>query len=160
MEYLEIHDYSPELKEKLPETYEILKASVIRVHPHVKKITLHGSRGPAGKFRSGSDLDLCLVTDIDTRLVPEQQLDTLLLRVLMTTLKNSECPVELDVAVVFDHVGCGLRCFSEEDYQNLKCRNEFDGCMGVYILQETWKGILPPITSVQKMYPYMNIWRK
>jgi hypothetical protein len=160
MEYLEIREFTPELKKKLPETYGILESSVIRINPHVKKITLHGSRGSAGKFRANSDLDLCLVTDIDIRLIPEEHLDTLLRRVLLTTLKNSQCPVELDVAAVFDQVGCGLRCFYIEKYKKLKCRNDSDGCMGVYKLQQGWKGILPPITKVEKMYPYSTIWQR
>ena len=160
MDYTEIHDFKPELKEKLPETYEILKAAKIKVNPRVKKITLHGSRGPAGKFRINSDLDLCLVTDIDLQLIPEQHWDILLRRVLQITLKGSECPVELDAAVIFDHIGCGLRCFAVGEYDQLKCRSESEGCMGVYKLNQGWKGFLPPITKVGKMYPYMTIWEK
>ena len=160
MKSIEIHEFSLELKDKLPETYEILKASGIHVNPHVKKITLHGSRGPASTFCADSDIDLCLVTDIDTRLIPEEHLDTLLLRVLLTTLKNWHGPIQLDAAAIFDHVGCGLSCFSVGKYENLKCRNEADGCMGVYKLQEGWKGILPPITRVEKIYPYLTIWQR
>ena len=99
MKSIEIHEFSLELKDKLPETYEILKASGIHVNPHVKKITLHGSRGPASTFCADSDIDLCLVTDIDTRLIPEEHLDTLLLRVLLTTLKNWHGPIQLDAAM-------------------------------------------------------------
>jgi hypothetical protein len=160
MNSIEIKEFSLELKEKLPETYEILKSSGFHVNPHVKKITLHGSRGPAGKFRPDSDIDLCLVTDIDIRLVPEEQLDALLTRVLLTTKQTSKFPVKLDVAVVFDHIACGLHCFSVDKYANLKCRHEADGCMGVYKLDEVWKGIVPPITKVEKMYPYLTIWPK
>jgi hypothetical protein len=160
MNSIEIKEFSPELKEKLPETYKILKASGIHINPHVKKITLHGSRGPAGNFRANSDIDLCLVTDIDIRLVPEEHLDALLMRVLLTTRQTLKFPVKPDVAVIFDHLGCGLYCFSVEKYKNLKCRNDADGCMGVFKLDETWKGILPPITKVEKMYPYLTIWPK
>jgi predicted nucleotidyltransferase len=160
MSRMEIHEYKPELKEKLPETYDILKASKIAVNPRVKKITLHGSRGLKGKFRINSDLDLCLVTDIDIQLIPEQHWDILLRRVLKTTLDNSKCPVELDVSVVFDHMGCGLRCFSVEKYEDLKCHLDASGCMGVYKLQEGFKGFMPPITRVEKMYPYITIWER
>jgi predicted nucleotidyltransferase len=160
MDYTEIHDFNPELKEKLPLIYKILKASKIRVNPRVKKITVHGSRGPAGKFRINSDLDLCLITDIDLQLIPEQHWDILLRRVLLTTQKGSQCPVELDLAVIFDHMGCGLRCFTINEYENLKCRTEQDGCMGVYKLNQGWKGFLPPINKVEKMYPYLTIWER
>jgi len=160
MDYLEIHEFDPKLKKKLPETFKILNSSSVRISPHVKKITLHGSRGPAGKFRPDSDLDLCLVTDIDIRLVPEHLLDALLLRILLTTQQNSQCPVKLDVAAIFDHVGCGLRCFYVDKYKKLKCRNESDGCMGVYKLQEDGKGVLLPITRVEKIYPYLTIWQR
>jgi hypothetical protein len=157
---MEIHDFMPELKEKLPETWAMLKASRITINPRVQKVTLHGSRGPRGKFRVNSDLDLCLITDINIQLIPEQHWDILLRRVLMTTLNNTQCPVELDVAVVFDHIGCGLHCFSVDKFENLKCRSEQAGCMGVYKLQQGWKGILPPITKVEKMFPFMTIWEK
>jgi predicted nucleotidyltransferase len=160
MDYSEIREYKPELKDKLPETYAILKASRIKVNPRVKKITLHGSRGLSGKYITNSDLDLCLITDIDIRLIPEEHWDILLRRVLQTTLKNSVCSVELDIAVIFDHNGCGLRCFSVPEYKDLQCRFETEGCMGVYKLQKGWKGILPPITRVAKMYPYITVWEK
>jgi len=68
--------------------------------------------------------------------------------------------VELDAAVIFDHIGCGLRCFAVGEYDKLKCRSESEGCMGVYKLNQGWKGFLPPITKVGKMYPYMTIWEK
>ena len=157
---MEIHDYKPELKEKLPETFEILKASKITVSPRVKKITLHGSRGPRGKVRINSDLDLCLVTDIDIQLIPEKHWDILLRRVLKTTLDNSHCPVTLDVAAVFDHMGCSLRCLGVENYKDVKCHMDAAGCMGVYKLQQGFKGLMPPINQVEKMYPYLTIWER
>lgn len=160
MDYLTIRDFKPELKEKLPETWEILKASAIRVNPRVKKVTLHGSRGPRGKFRVNSDLDICIVTDIDIQLLPEQHWDVILRRVLKMTLDNSKCPVTLDVAAVFDHMGCSLRCLGVEKYEDLKCPLDTPGCMGVYKLQQGFKGFMPPITQIEKMFPYMTIWER
>ena len=160
MSSMEIHNFKPGLKEKLPETFEILTASKITISPRVKKITLHGSRGIKGKFRVNSDLDLCLVTDIDIQLIPEKHWDILLRRVLKTTLDNSKCPVTMDIAVVFDHMGCGLHCLSVEKYEDLKCHQDAEGCMGVYKLQQGFKGFMPPITRVEKMYPYITIWER
>ena len=160
MDYSNIKSFKPELKDRLPETWEILRASKLKISPRVKKITLHGSRGPRGKFRVNSDLDLCLVTDIDIQLIPEKHWDTLLRRVLQTTLEGSQCPVRLDVAAIYDHLGCGLRCFRTEKYEDLKCRLEAEGCAGVYKLQEGFKGFMPPITKIEKMYPFMIIWER
>ncbi len=160
LNYREIRDFKPELKDKLPETYRLLAATKIKVHPRVKKITLHGSRGPAGKYRDDSDMDLCLVTDIDIQLLPEEQCNLLLRKVLQTTLESSKCPVELDLAAVFDHVGCGLRCFTVSDYAKLNCRSEQAGCMGLFKIQKGFNGFIPPITEVRAMYPYLTIWEK
>jgi hypothetical protein len=45
---VEIKNYKPELEKELPETFELLKSSKLVVHPKVRKITLHGSRGLSG----------------------------------------------------------------------------------------------------------------
>jgi predicted nucleotidyltransferase len=160
MNSIEINNYKPELKEKLPETYRLLTAAHLKVHPRVKKITLHGSRGPAGKYRDDSDIDLCLVTDIDIQVLPIEECGALLRKVLQTTLESSKCPVELDLAAVYDNVGCGLRCLAVNDYKQLKCRTEQAGCLGIYKIQKGFDGFVPPIIEVRKMYPYMTIWQR
>jgi hypothetical protein len=135
-----------------------LEASKIIVHPDVKKITLHGSRGPSGRYRDDSDIDLCLITYIDTQSLHEGQSGYILREVLQTTLEGSQCPVELDLAAVFDRMRCGLSCFNISDYEKLKCQSERDGCVGIYKIQKGFNGFVPPITTVSKMYPYITIW--
>jgi hypothetical protein len=75
-------------------------------------------------------------------------------------MESSKCPVELDLAAVFDHIGCGLRCFTVSDYEKLNCRREQDGCMGIYKIQKGFEGIVPPTTKVSKMFPYLTIWER
>jgi hypothetical protein len=151
---------SEELKETLPETYRLLKAAKLKFHPRVKKVTLHGSRGPAGGYRDNSDLDLCLVTDIDTRILPVSQCGAILRAVLETTLESATGPVELDLAAIFDNLGCGLRCLSVTNYDALKCPEDHEGCMGVYKIQKGYNGFVPPIIQVKKMFPYLPVWQR
>ncbi len=46
------------IKERLPNTYEILINSGLMIHPYVYKVVLTGSRGLAGSYRGDSDIDL------------------------------------------------------------------------------------------------------
>jgi len=160
MSGIEILEFNLELKARLPDTYRLLKAAKLRVHPRVKKITLHGSRGLSGKPRVDSDLDLCLVTDIDVRILPEAQSGLLLRKVLLTTLETARCKVELDLAAAFDHMGCGLHCLNAAEFEKIKCRTRQDGCMGIYKIQKGFNGFIPPITKVEKMFPFMAIWQR
>jgi len=48
----------------LPEIHRILTSANFWIHPNVALVTLHGSRGPAGGYRGDSDIDLCLIIDI------------------------------------------------------------------------------------------------
>ena len=160
MDSIGIHSLKSILKETLPETYRLLKMANLTVHPNVRKITLHGSRGPAGGYREDSDIDLCLVTDVDTQSMDEGQSGYILREVLQTTLKGSQCSVELDLAAVFDSMRCGLSCFNISDYDKLKCKRERNGCIGIFKIQKGFKGFVPPITTVSKMYPYITIWQR
>ena len=158
MKTLLINDYMPGLANALPETYRLLASSRIVVHPSVRKITLHGSRGPAGGYRDDSDIDLCLVTDIRCTVTGDKNAGLLLKEVLLTTLDNSECPVELDLAAVFDSKNCGLTCFDINDYPQLKCSKSETGCIGIYKIQKGFTGFVPPVFSAREMYPLFTIW--
>ena len=159
-EIIEIYDYEQGLKDTLPETYHILESASLKVHPNVRKITLHGSRGPAGGYRDDSDIDLCLVTDFVNTSFSEDELDRLLKDVLQATLDNSRCPVELDLAAAFDRNGCGLACYDVNSYDELRCKKEAMGCIGLYKIQKGFDGFVPPITKVSEMYPLITIWNR
>ena len=51
------------VKIQLPETWRLLREGGLMLHPSVKRVVVHGSRGPAGGFRKDSDLDLSLIVD-------------------------------------------------------------------------------------------------
>ena len=157
---LEISDFKRELKDTLPETYRLLKEANLKVHPNVRRITLHGSRGPAGGNRDDSDIDLSLITDIDNTKLPEEELGHLLKSVLLTTLENNHCPVGLDLVVAFDRNGCGLSCFDVSNHDELRCEKEAKGCMGLYKIEKGFNGFVPPIVQVSGMYPFITIWNR
>ncbi len=157
---LEIPNFEQEFKDTLPETYRLLKAASLKVHPNVRRITLHGSRGPAGGYRADSDIDLCLITDVDNTTFTEDKLDRLLKDVLLTTLENSRCPVELDLAAVYDRNNCGLLCFDVSSYDELRCEKEATGCLGIYKIQKGFDGFVPPLSQVSKIYPFLTIWNR
>ncbi len=157
---LEITDFPHELRDTLPETYRLLKEAHLIVHSDVRRIFLHGSRGPAGGYRDDSDIDLCFLTGIDTASLPEDELSRRMRAVLMTTLENSHCPVELDLAIAYDRNDCGLSCFDVASYEELRCEKESQGCMGLYKIQKGYDGFVPPITLVSKIFPFLMIWNK
>ncbi len=126
----------------------------------MRKITVHGSRGPAGGHHAGSDIDLSLVTDIRYTGIEDDETGRLLNEVLMTTLDNSECPVELDLAAIFDRKNCKLTCFDVDDYRQLLCPEAEPGCMGIYKIQKGFQGFVPPVFEVQKMYPLLTLWKR
>ena len=150
----------PGLANTFPETYRLLASSRIAVHSSVRKITLHGSRGPAGGYRDDSDIDLCLVTDIVCTKTGDENTGSLLQEVLRITLDNSECPVELDLAAVFDRKKCGLSCFDVSNFSQLKCPKSATGCIGIYKIQKGFTGFVPPIVSPKEMYPLLTIWER
>lgn len=157
---IEIEDFIPGLKSTLPETYRLLASSRILVHPAVRKITVHGSRGPDGGYHYSSDIDLCLVTDIIEARPEDEKTGELLKEVLQTSLDNSECPVELDLAAVFDIKCCGLTCFDIDNVRQLECPEATTGCMGLFKIQKGFNGYVPPITNVRDMYPLTTIWER
>ena len=118
---LKITEYLPELRQVLPKTWRLLKAADLTVHPRVKSIVLEGSRGINGKPRPDSDIDLSLVTDLDSTALPREELGKLLEEVLKATQDNSRCTVELDLAAIYDDKSCGLNCYRVKSYEDLHC---------------------------------------
>jgi predicted nucleotidyltransferase len=58
-----VTELSANLRQRLPETYPILAASNLSVHPVVRRVVLSGSRGLRGGYRPDSDIDLSLLVD-------------------------------------------------------------------------------------------------
>ena len=160
MKTLVIDDLIPCLESSLPETYRLLRASRIAVHPSVRKITLHGSRGPAGGFRPDSDIDLGIVTNVVTTEPEDEMAGSILAEVLKTCLENSEFPVEADLAAIYDRKECGLRCYDANDYPQLICPKEETGCIGIYKIQKGFSGFVPPISEVKEAYPLITLWER
>lgn len=158
---IKITEFERELAEVLPETYTLLKAANLTVHPAVTRITLEGSRGLAGRFRPDSDIDLTLI--VDTRSLPEsiRERGDFLRGVLLTTLKSWRGCVEADLAAVFDIHGCGLVCLEKTYYEVGACDcGGVDG-FGLYKIQRGFNGFVhgQGIIQIKRMYPILTIWR-
>ena len=156
---IRIHQFESALSSLLPETYALLASSNLVVHPRVSRITLHGSRGPAGGYRPNSDIDLSLIVSTDE---PREiaSLRGLLQRVLETTLGNWRGPTELDLAAVFDTMDCGLRCFDLATQDDRLCAIGGGDCFGVYKTQKGFHGFVSgAAVQVERIHPCLTIWR-
>ena len=155
----EIHEFEEQFVVSLPETAELLRFAFLTVHPSVTRITLHGSRGPAGGHRSDSDVDLCLIVD-PGGILECSSLDALLRDVLITTLNHWRGTVEADLAAVFDTQGCGLRCFERTAYDKELCSEGGVDCFGLYKIQKGFNGFVEGAgLDVRQMYPCLTVWR-
>jgi predicted nucleotidyltransferase len=144
----------------LPETWALLRSSNLTIHPRVFRITLHGSRGLAGGFRPDSDIDLCLLVDTGG-LSDRSGLAALLEDVLYTTLTNWQAPIEADLAAVYDRLGCELKCFERESFDEELCPSEGIDCIGLYKVQKGFNGFVENRDiRVQQMYPLVQVWEK
>lgn len=154
-----VTQFEPGLADQLPETHALLSDAGLCLHDAVDSVTLHGSRGPQGGARPDSDLDLCLnVNGRDLAAVASQ--DTLLRSILETTLKHWTSAVEVDLAAVFDKSNCGLRCFSESQFNPDLCQTTVD-CMGLFKIQKGFDGFVTgPAVDCSKMYPLTRIWSR
>lgn len=104
--------FEPQLAALCPDTARLLQNAAFTVHPRVTAITLHGSRGLAGGYRSDSDVDMCLIVET-TGVTERSELAVLLRVVLDTTLAHWRGAVEADLAAAYDRQGCGLSCFEQ-----------------------------------------------
>lgn len=151
-------DFRPQLAVRLPETYALLRASNLTVHTHVSSVILHGSRGLAAKYRSDSDIDLSLIVDLPA---DGARHINLLASVYQTTRESWKSSVELDLAVVFDKRGCGLKCFDENTWNAELCHIGGTDCFGLYKLGKGFDGLVTQSgVQVERMYPCLKIWER
>ena len=153
-------EFSSQLKELLPATYELLVSSNLVIHESVNSIILHGSRGIKGAARPVSDVDLSLV--IDTATVSAQpDITAFLHEVSEVTISQWSSQVELDLALVFDTQNCGLKCFHNRVWDEKACLSGGVGCFGLYKNQKGFNGIVTNAgVEVKLMYPCLEIWRQ
>ena len=154
-----IRSFHPQVQARLPETHRLLMAGGLALHEAVARVTLHGSRGLSGSPRTDSDIDLALVVD-DARLQSAAAPEALLRDVLETTLAAWAGPVELDLAAIFDHKGCGLGCLATEPFDFAPCLATV-GCLGVFKLQRGFTGMVDPArVDCRQMQPQLTIWER
>ncbi len=152
-------NFCRDLNVRLPETCSLLGSANLVLHPRVSTVTLHGSRGLGGRPRPDSDIDLSLIIDT-TGVTNPERLDALLRSVLETTLSHWQSQVELDLAAVFDIVGCGLTCFEREEYDTRLCPGAGVDCFGAYKIQKGFTGFVPKMgVRVERMYPCVVVWK-
>lgn len=153
-------NFSPALAQQLPDTYTLLQAAHLVVHPAVSRIVLHGSRGLAGGAHPDSDIDLSLIVDLPPGL-GAAELEPLLRAVLETTLQAWQAKVEPDLAVIFDTRACGLRCFAWINWQDEPCSIGGRDCFGLYKTQKGFNGLVTKVgIEVRRMIPCLEIWRR
>ncbi len=156
-----IERFEPAFTDSLPGTYSLLASGGLAAHPMVTRIVLHGSRGPAGNYRSDSDIDLSLLVEADNPLVLSQELAGRFQEVIESTLYKWNNPVELDLAVIFPIRPCGLRCFHATTHHPDLCPEGGLDCFGLYKIQKGFQGFVQNAgIQVSRMYPCITIWKK
>jgi len=149
-----------EVKELLPETYEILQFSKFSVHPYVYKVVLTGSRGLTGRYREDSDMDISLLVE-KSKLLIEEDKEKVLNDILYTTILAWESPVELDTVAIFDINNCSLNCFDSKSFWTKTCDENGIDCLGLYKTQKGFKGYVPKIgIDIQRIYPIITVWER
>ena len=155
-----VMDFEPLLKSSLPETYELLRASNLTLHPAVSRAFLHGSRGLAGGYRPDSDIDLSLLVDLPAG-ITAPELPVLMRRVLELTLNNWQGSIEADLAAAFDIRNCKLKCFDRASWDEQLCRFGGIDCFGLYKIQKGFNGFVTNAgVQVKRMYPCLKIWQR
>jgi hypothetical protein len=154
-----ISQFEPRLTSLLPATLAILESANFTVHPAVSLITLHGSRGLAGGYRTDSDIDLSLI--VDPRPDALFDLQAVLNDVLEVTLGNWRSNIEPDLAAVFDTRKCGLKCFGRTAWDDRFCSVGGVDCFGLYKIQKGFNGFATNAgVQPKRMYPCLRIWRR
>lgn len=154
-----ILNFEPQLAALLPATHAILKTANLTVHSRVSFITLHGSRGLAGGYRTDSDIDLSLTVDMQPDTL--SNLETVLNEVLEVTLGAWQSNIEVDVAAVFDIRRCGLKCFERTVWDEHLCSTGGVDCFGLYKIQKGFNGFVTNAgVQVKRMYPILRIWQR
>ncbi|MFT3890094.1 MAG: nucleotidyltransferase domain-containing protein [Anaerolineales bacterium] len=151
-------EFEPRFAALLPETYELLLFSNLTVHLAVSRIILHGSRGPARKYRPDSDIDLSLV--VEPTLSHSDQ-ERFLEDIFHTTKYSWKGRVELDLAVVFEIQPCGLNCFEQIVWTDQICKLGGMDCFGLYKIGKGFNGLVSNAgIEVKRMYPCIKIWQR
>ena len=150
-------DFDPYFTKALPETYALIRSADLMVHPAVSRITLHGSRGLVGGYRSNSDLDLSLI--VDTPQTPD--MESRLREILELTSSHWQAEIELDLAVIFDFRTCKLACFEQTSWDERFCGLGGTDCFGLYKTQRGFTGLVTNAgIQVKRMYPCLKIWER
>jgi hypothetical protein len=140
-------------KNNLLETEILLKENNLVVHNAISKIILMGSRGLQGGYQPDSDVDLGLI--LHKGYEPNEQLCN---EALELTLSYWIGDIELDTAIVFDKLNCGLLCYQRQDYSSEICSHGKD-CIGLYKIQKGFSGFVPEIgLEVKYIFPMLIIW--
>jgi hypothetical protein len=142
-------------------TARILQAANLTVHDLVMQVTLEGSRGLGNYAHPDSDIDLTLIVDAARLPTHEPERADLLRAVLNTTLDHWRSPVDVDLAAVFDlGTCCGLRCFSQREWNDAIIRGRGVDCFGLYKVQRGFDGYVTSGVVLAKVYPILTIWRR
>ena len=156
---MEITNYESEFVNSCPRTYQLLKRGHLVIHPVVFRITLHGSRGPAGGWYPDSDIDLALHI-WNNHLPSGTDFGDFLRQVLLTTLGSWKGKMELDLAAVFNRSACDMICFNQAEWDESICPSKGLNCLGIFKIQEGYDGFVTgPACQVGPMYPFLTIWR-
>jgi len=157
---IRISEFETQLARLLPATHALLTSSNLTVHPRVSRIILHGSRGPAGKYRPDSDIDLSLIVEPEAGL-SQLELEDLLHDVFEVTKSHWRGSVEVDLAVAFDVRDCGLKCFEHTLWEDGICQQGGMDCFGLYKIGRGFNGLVTNAgVQVKLMYPCLKIWQK
>jgi hypothetical protein len=150
----------PDLKTRLPETYELLQSANLVVHDAVEWIVLSGSRGLKGGSGTGSDLDLSLIVNVHSGM-PAARKETHFRTVISQTLEFWNSPIDLDAAIVFDRTDCGLKCFQLSMFNELSCPFMKTDCFGIYKIQMGYNGFVPEMNiQIRNVFPMLMIWKR
>ena len=153
-------DFEPILISMLPETYTLLRYANLTIHPYISRIILHGSRGPAGGYRLGSDIDLSLIVDAPLQ-TSQPDIEPLLHSVFVTTYNAWQAAVEPDLAIIFDTRHCALRCFDQTAWDEYICAIGGVDCFGLYKVEKGFNGLVKNAgIQVKLMYPCLKIWQR
>ena len=152
--------FEPQLAALLPVTYNLLVSSNLTVHDRVSRIILHGSRGPAGKYRPDSDIDLSLIVEPEAG-KSQFELEDLLHNVFDVTKSQWGGNIEVDLAVVFDVRNCDLNCFEYPQWDDGIFQQGGTDCFGLYKIGKGFNGLVTNAgIQVKLMYPCLKIWER
>ncbi len=112
-----------------------------------------GSRGLLGNFRPDSDIDLGFI--LKPGIEPSEDICR---QANELSLSQWTGDIELDTAIVFDKMGCGLPCYEKQAFVPGLCSHGKD-CIGLFKIQKGFSGFVPDIgLKVKDIYPILIIW--